>query len=92
MLIKNKRRVIPCNHKPAHGGYSVTMELKPNPWFGTRPQLKVDIEENQFVISVDGNKVGAMGRLTKKSVTHVRYYTTPPYAQPIMARKIITTT
>ncbi|KAK7740873.1 hypothetical protein SLS62_010970 [Diatrype stigma] len=92
VLIKNKRRVIQCNNKPVNGGYSVTMELKANPWFGTRPQLKVDIEENQFIITVDGNKVGVVGRSIKKSVTHVRYYTTPPSAQPVMARELIATT
>ncbi|KAI1478180.1 tyrosinase [Daldinia eschscholtzii] len=92
MVIKNKRRVVQCNSKPVGGGYGVTEELQPSPWFGNNPQLRVDIEANKFVVYVDGRRVKDVDRSIKKNVTHVRYYTSPTNAQPVMARDIIATT
>ncbi|KAI1662837.1 tyrosinase [Daldinia decipiens] len=92
MVIKNKRRVVQCNSKPAGGGYGVTVELEPDPWFGDSPQLRVDVEENQFVVYVDGRRIQAVERPIKNSITHVRYYTSPTTAQPVLARDIIATT
>jgi hypothetical protein len=92
MVIKNQRRMIQCNHKLAGQGYDIIVEVVPNPWFGDRPELKVDIREDEFVISVDGRRVGSYKRDIKKSVTHVHYYTVPSRAQPVMAREIMATT
>ncbi|KAK6952426.1 hypothetical protein Daesc_006963 [Daldinia eschscholtzii] len=92
MVIKNKRRVVQCNSKPVGGGYGVTEELQPSPWFGNSPQLRVDVEANKFVVYVDGIRVKDVDRSIKKNVTHVRYYTSPTNAQPVMARDIIATT
>ncbi|KAI0422786.1 tyrosinase [Xylaria grammica] len=88
MVLKNQRRVIQCNHKLAQKSYNLITELTPSPWFGERPELRVDIKEDQYEIYVDGRKVSSYKRDIKKSVTHVHYYTTPSRAEPIMARVI----
>ncbi|KAI1377225.1 tyrosinase [Hypoxylon crocopeplum] len=91
VVIKNKRRVVQCNHKLARQGYDLTVEFEPRPWFGDCPELRVDIEQDQFVISVDGRRVQSYNRSIKQRVTHVHYYTTPSRAQPVMAREIMAT-
>ncbi|KAI8627921.1 tyrosinase [Xylariaceae sp. FL1651] len=92
MVIKNKRRVVQCNYKPVGKGYGLTVELQPSSWFGNSPQLRVDIEENQFVVFVDGQRVQTVARPIKKNVTHVNYYATPSRAQPVFAKDITAVT
>ncbi|KAI1290962.1 tyrosinase [Xylaria venustula] len=88
MVIKNGRRVVQCNHKLAGKGFNLIKEFSPSPWFGERPELRVDIKEDRFDIFVDGRKVESYTREIKKSVTHVHYYSTPSRAEPVMAREI----
>ncbi|KAI0384323.1 tyrosinase [Hypomontagnella monticulosa] len=92
LVIKTKRRVVQYNYKPANGGYVATKEFTPNPWFGSSPQLRVDVEGDQFVIFVDGNRAQSVQRPIKKNITHVRYYTAPMTAEPVMSRDITGTT
>jgi hypothetical protein len=88
MVIKSQRRVMQCNHKLAGKGYDRITEFAPSPWFSEKPQLSVDITDDQFEIYIDGRKVQSYSRSIKKSVTHVHYYCTPSRAGPLMAREI----
>ncbi|KAI1819881.1 tyrosinase [Xylaria intraflava] len=92
MVIQNKRRIVQCNHKLAGGAYDLITKLEPSPWFGERPELKVDIKEGEFVIYVDRRRISSYKRTIQRDVTHVHYYSTPSRAEPVMARVITGTT
>ncbi|KAI5925049.1 tyrosinase [Camillea tinctor] len=94
MLIRSKRRVLQCNSKPAGLGYGKLTELEPRPWFaGENTRLRVDVGADAFTVYVDGNKVSDVPRAIKgKGVTHIRYWTMPLNAQPVMARSLKATT
>ena len=93
MLIKSKLRVLDCNSKQARHGYAGFKELKPETWFQKDdPKIRIDVGADEFMVYVNGRKVGAVNRMIRRDkVTHVRYWTRPPRAEPVMAKEITVT-
>ncbi|KAK2745949.1 hypothetical protein FQN55_006021 [Onygenales sp. PD_40] len=94
ITIWSKRRALECSSKQANYSPSVSTELQLTPWFQKDdPRIRVDVGADEFVLYVDGRRIQAVKRAIKRgNITHVRYCTLPPRAEPVMARDIKVTT
>ncbi|KAL2855950.1 hypothetical protein BJY01DRAFT_242889 [Aspergillus pseudoustus] len=87
-------RVLECKSKQAYGGYGARTELKPAPWFRVSdPVIRVDIKENEFVVSVNGRRAGSVRRAIRTpSVTHLTYWTISSAMAPPMGDMLTVST
>ncbi|GAB1310590.1 tyrosinase [Madurella fahalii] len=92
--IRSKLRALLCKSKEAGRGLVPLTDLSPSPWFqGDNPQIRIDIGGSEFIVYVDGRKVGVVNRVIRRgSVTHVRYWTYPARAEPIMGKNVTVST
>jgi hypothetical protein len=89
--IRNKGQpVLLCTSKEAGRGPVTLADLSPAPWFqGDNPVIRVDIKGSEFVVHIDGRGVGVVNRAIKGgNVTHVRYWTSGPRAQPMLGKAV----
>ncbi|KAL2825952.1 common central domain of tyrosinase-domain-containing protein [Aspergillus cavernicola] len=94
MSINRVDRVLECKGKRAHRGYSGRTLLKPEPWFEANdPTIRVDIGADEFVVYINGRKIGAVRRtIQTDTITHVNYWTIFPKTPRVLGDKIAVTT
>ena len=93
MTIMTKLQILSCTSKKSGSAPSgKLMELKPTLWFQeNNPNIRVDVGADEFVVYVNGNKVGEVDRAIKgRNVTHVGYWKNRD-REPVMGNGITVT-
>jgi hypothetical protein len=91
--IPSKHQFLKCYSKEAGRGLEPLPDLYPSPWFhGDNPRIRIDVGGGEFGVYVDGRKVSVVNRAIRRgSVTHVRYWTSPARAEPMMGKTVTVT-